>query len=80
MYKNFKTVFGTEWYVQAFYKGGKAKNAFSKFRCGIAPINTEIGRYQNLPVEERLCPFCPECMEHEGHVITVCLLYDDVHS
>ena len=39
MYKNFKTVFCTERYVQAFYIGRKAKSAFSMFRCGIAPIN-----------------------------------------
>ena len=80
MYKNFKTVFCTEQYVQAFYIGRKAKIAFTKFRCGIAPINIEIGRYKNLPVEERLCPFCPECIEDEVHVITCCPLYDDVRN
>ena len=60
MYKNFKTVFCTKQCVQAFYIGRKAKRAFSKFRCGINPINIEIGRYQNLPEDQEICsPLVP---------------------
>ena len=34
---------------------------------GVAPLNIEIGRYTNLAVEVRLCPFCLGSTEDETH-------------
>jgi len=45
------------------------RSAFSKFRCGVAPIRIETGRFEGLPEERRLCPFC-NVIEDESHVTT----------
>ena len=50
--------------------------AFAKFRCGVAPLRIETGRYENKPLEQRICPFCVE-VESEIHVFFNCNLYDD---
>ena len=57
----------------------KHRSAFAKFRCGVAPLRIETGRYENLFVEERLCPFC-NCVEDEIHVMLVCSVYDDIRT
>ena len=46
----------------------KHRSALSKFRCGVAPIRIETGRYENLTENERVCPFC-NCIEDEVHVL-----------
>ena len=53
--------------------------AFSKFRCGVAPIRIETGRYEGLTEDLRLCPFC-NAMENEMHVILSCQGYDDIRE
>ena len=53
--------------------------AFAKFRCGVAPLRIETGRYENKPLEERKCPFCDD-IESEIHVIFNCNLYDDFRA
>ena len=45
------------------------RSALAKFRCGVAPIRSETGRYENLSVNERFCPFCLDCIEDVCHVI-----------
>lgn len=50
--------------------------ALAKFRCGVAPLQIEIGRFENRSLEERKCPFCNE-VESEMHVLLFCSLYDD---
>ena len=54
------------------------RSALAKFRCGVAPILLETGRYEKLPVNERFCPFCLDCSEDECHVILECPLYSDM--
>jgi hypothetical protein len=34
------------------------RSAFAKFRCGVAPIRLETGRYENIRLEERCCFNC----------------------
>jgi hypothetical protein len=53
------------------------RSAFCKFRCGVAPIRLETGRYENLSEQNRTCPFCVNNVESESHVILQCSLYDD---
>ena len=45
--------------------------AFCKFRCGVAPIRIETGRYENIDVSQRLCNFC-NVVEDETHIILDC--------
>ena len=56
------------------------RSALSRFRCGVAPIRLETGRYERLPVCERVCPFCKDVVENETHVIISCPLYDDLRQ
>jgi len=53
--------------------------AFCKFRCGVAPIRLETGRFEGLPVDRRLCPFC-YTVEDERHVLLKCNLYNDIRN
>ena len=53
-----------------------AKSAYAKFRCGVAPLRIETGRYENLHINERKC-FIVWMTEDEVHVITKCPLYSE---
>ena len=75
-YKLFKTEFKVEEYCRMLLPL-KHRSAFAKFRCGVAPLKIETGRYENLVVEERICPFCSN-IEDEMHVILDCSVYNDL--
>ena len=55
------------------------RSAFSKFRCGVAPLRIETGRYEGLSLQQRICPFCGT-FEDESHVILDCHMYDDLRE
>lgn len=77
-YKQFKEQYSTEPYVKIVTQK-KYRSAYAKFRCGVAPIKIETGRYglNRVPVEERLCEYC-NVVEDEFHVIMQCSQYDDI--
>ena len=52
---------------------------FSKFRCGVAPLRIETGRYEGLAENLRLCPFC-NVVENEMHAILNCNTYEDLRD
>ena len=58
------------------------RSALCKFRCGVAPLRIETGRYEGLPVERRICPFCiannESVIENEHHVLFDCYMYNDL--
>ena len=56
------------------------RSALASFRCGTAPIRLETGRYENLPEKRRTCPFCPNIIESEQHVLISCPVYDDIRD
>ncbi len=56
------------------------RSALAKFRCGVAPIRLETGRYERLPVSSRVCPFCTDHVEDEMHVLLSCPLYNDIRA
>ena len=72
-----------EWQVEILTKvtpcilGKKQRSAIRKCRCGTAPIRLETGRYEGLPVHDRVCPYCLDVIEDEYHVLCECPLYDD---
>lgn len=78
-YRNFKTEYGTESYVKRILSKNE-RSAMAKFRCGVAPLRIETGRYERLPVEQRLCCQCSGHIEDELHVITECPLYLDLRD
>ena len=51
---------------------------FAKFRCGVAQLRLETGRYERLSPEQRTCFYCTDCIESEEHVLLTCPVYDDL--
>ena len=78
-YKLFKNLFQTEGYCKIIFPLSH-RSAFAKFRCGVAPLRLETGRYEGLPVDERKCPFCRVHVEDEKHVLLQCGKYDTIRE
>jgi hypothetical protein len=75
-YKLFKEVFETEMYLSKNIPS-RYRSAFAKFRCGVAPLRIETGRYENKNVHERVCFICHDQIEH---VLLDCTLYADLRE
>ena len=79
-YCTFKREWETEEYMRSVTTRSH-RSALAKFRCGVAPLRLETGRYERgrIPVEERICLLC-DCneVESEAHVILKCPLYRDL--
>ena len=61
----------------------KYRSALCKFRCGVAPIRIETGRYERLNVTDRISNICDNHdneIEDEKHVIMKCTLYNDLRE
>jgi hypothetical protein len=70
----FKNCFETETYVKQ-HLPFHYRRAMALFRCGVAPIRLETGRYENLSIHERTCFNCTDTVEDEIHVMLHCPLY-----
>ena len=75
----FKNQYAPDLYVKQI-KAPRIRSAIARFRCGVAPINIELGRYFNVPASERYCNFCPEKIENELHVLLHCTTYTGVRE
>jgi len=73
-YRTFKTTIAPENYVLHPLPRSH-RSALAKFRCGVAPLKLETGRYANLPISERVCFNCINQVEDESHVLLHCPLY-----
>ena len=73
-YRTFKDVYTVENYCKLNLPYPH-RSAFSKFRCGVAPIRLETGRYENLTEPQRICPICSIEVECELHVLLKCPVY-----
>ena len=68
-------------YVHIDYLGNYCKiplpfthrSAFAKFRCGVFPLRSKTGRYENLRLNAGMCSVCS--VEDEAHVLLRCPLY-----
>lgn len=78
-YKLYKSQYCTELYLKQ-NMSIKFKSAYAKFRCGVAPLKIETGRYENKPINERSCFMCKNEIEDEKHVFTLCPLYADLRN
>ncbi len=76
LYRQFKTVYEVEPYIQSSLPWSH-RRALALFRCGVAPLRVETGRYVNLPWNERVCFNCSDSVEDECHVLFHCPLYND---
>ena len=77
-YRLFKSEYKSESYITANLPIHH-RSALAKFRCGVAPIRIETGRYERLALEDRLCTNC-NVVESEKHVICECPLYEDLRN
>lgn len=78
-YKTFKTDYKTENYLNCIMPRCH-RSAYAKFRCGVAPIRIETGRYERLPCDLRKCFNCSEEIETEEHVLLACPLFQDLRE
>jgi hypothetical protein len=78
-YKLLKQDYGTETYCKIIMSKSH-RAAFAKFTAGVAPLRVETGRYEGLPIDSRLCPFCVNLVEDEFHTIFKCSLFDDIRN
>ena len=77
MYRCIKQIYGTEDYVKLSILPSH-RSALAKFRCGVAPLRIETGRYEGLAVQDRTCFYCKDEIETEEHCLLYCGLYNDL--
>ncbi len=77
-YKLYKFSYCTEQYLLQNIPI-RYRSAFAKFRCGVAPLKIETGRYERKELDERLCINCDN-VEDEKHVLLKCPLYEDLRQ
>ena len=57
----------------------KFKISLSRFRLSSHSLEVEIGRYFNIPRNERICPLCTtNSIENEHHFLLVCPMCKDL--
>ena len=56
------------------------RSLFAQFRCGILPLQIEVGRFRNLQLHERICPICNSDVEDEIHFLCQCSLYNHLRA
>ena len=74
-YVTFKTRFGTKDYVR-YCLSRQTRSYIAQFRLGILPINIEVRRFRNIPLEDRKCDFCTVAVEDAMHFLMDCTLYN----
>ena len=56
------------------------RSLFAQFRCGILPLQIEVGRFRNIPLCDRICPICKHSVEDEIHFLCQCSCYSDYRN
>ena len=58
----------------------KDRSALTKLRLSNHNLSIEKGRHQNLQLNDRTCPFCPEQIENELHFLIKCPTYENLRK
>ncbi len=74
-YRLFKTDLAPEPYVNCCLSRFK-RSTFAKYRCGILPLQIELGRFRGQSVAQLVCQLCKNDVETELHFLFDCPLYD----
>ena len=78
-YATFKGPFKRESYTKLTDKS--LRRCFAKFRCSDHRLRIEVGRRENLQVEDRTCLMCNEnIVEDEQHFLTACPKYHSLRT
>ena len=57
------------------------RKCFAMFMCDSLPLEVELGRIKNMPLDERLCKMCTQqSIENEVPILLECPLYDDLRE
>ena len=57
------------------------RSLFAQFRCGILPLEIEVGRYRDIPLENRLCQVCKnDTIEDEIYFLCQCTKYAEIRK
>ena len=51
------------------------RSIFAQFRCGILPLEIEVGRYRDIALPNRICQVCHNAVEDEIHFLLECDAY-----
>ena len=79
-YSHFKKLFKLESYLTNI-KNHLHRKAFCQFRISVHSLMFEIGRYCNIPDEQRLCRLCEmNKVESEHHFIFESSYYSDLRN
>ena len=79
-YNVFKQIWGTEKYL-SFSLTPFERSTIAKLRLGILPLAVETGRYNNIPLEDRICALCDlNEVETEYHFVFVCTRYNELRE
>ncbi len=74
-YSIFKLSYDSEDYVR-IVTNRQHRSPLAQLRCGILPLKIETGRFQNIPLEYRLCILCnQEVIESQSHFLLHCDRY-----
>ena len=77
-YITYKQEYCTELYV-TLVNNRSHRSALAQFRSGILPLSVETGRFNNIPLEYRLCIFCDSNhLEDETHFLFHCSFYNNL--
>ena len=59
----------------------KKRRLLTRFRIGISPLRIETGRYEGMPLEERICQCCESGqIENELHMFSECPIYNNIRQ
>ena len=57
------------------------RSILAQFRCGILPLQIEVGRYRDINLSERLCQMCNQnVVEDEIHFLCDCACYSELRN
>ena len=56
------------------------RSVFAQYRCGILPLQIEIGRYRNIELSNRTCQICNAEVEDEIHFLLTCDAYAEARN
>ena len=78
-YRELKSIFTCENYVKMLQPN--SRSCIARLRSGVFPLPIETGCWRGKPIEERLCPVCPQpVVETEEHILLSCPLYNDIRA
>ena len=79
-YRRFKKNFEYEKYLDVI-KNGAIRRNLTCFRLSAHSLEIEVGRYSNVPRENRLCKYCNlNVVESEYHFLLTCPKYYDLRK